>query len=132
MTSCFVLLLFFSLPLLHYETLSKFLNPSCSLNSFEYNAGLNGTSDSGGCFRLCHSIIMYLFVDRDSFFYSPRKWYGNWAHRIWQETRSWLLCNVMMGRMALETTLCPSILWIISFLSEGKDKESRILQWYYT
>ena len=31
--------------------------------------------------------------------------------------------DVMMGRMALEETLCPSVLWIISSPSEGKDEE---------
>lgn len=34
-----------------------------------------------------------------------------------------LSADVMMGRMASEETLCPSVLWIISSLSEGKDEE---------
>lgn len=31
--------------------------------------------------------------------------------------------DVMMGKTALEETLCPSVLWIISSASEGKDEE---------
>lgn len=84
---------------------------------------------SRGWFPLCHSDILYfpgLLVDRDSFLQSSRKWYGNWAHWVWQETPCWLQCKYSEGSDGLRKKIfCPSILWIISSLRKGKDEKQK-------
>lgn len=70
-----------------------------------------------------NSVILWFYWPvwgHDSFFQRPGKLYGNWTYRVWQETWSWLRADVTVGRMPSETTLCPSVLWIISSPSEGK------------
>lgn len=87
--------------------------------------GLGSLWDS---FWLCHSLISWFYwpVCRSwQFLPEPGKWYGNWAHGVWQETRSFLQRGCDDGQDGFRRNSVSECFWITSSPSEGNDEEER-------